>query len=240
MQTIILAAGRGSRLGPLTRDLPKALIEVGSKTLLQHALRFACDAGANRRIVVGGHRFEQVAAHLRQVDSEALLAHNPDVLRGNLLSLLAGLPMLEDGGFLLMNTDHIYPTAMARIVSRVSSTADQVVAFCDFDRELGADDMKVRLRGRQVSDMSKTLPRWDAGYVGMTYVPAPSRAVYAAAVACVREDFGDDSSVEQVLVSLARQGHAPVLEDVSGFGWHEVDEAHERDRAERALRGSLY
>ena len=75
MNVVLLAAGLGSRLGTLTRDLPKALIAVGGKPLLLHALSFAARLRPARIIVVGGFCFAQVKdtlAAFRATDMETL------------------------------------------------------------------------------------------------------------------------------------------------------------------------
>ncbi|MBW2732502.1 MAG: NTP transferase domain-containing protein [Deltaproteobacteria bacterium] len=237
MQIIIMAAGRGRRLGSLTADIPKALIEVAEEPLVQHSLRFARQAGGGRVIVVGGFYYEQLEPVVRALDSEAVLVENTNLHAGNLLSLVAGMTALQDDqGFLLMNCDHIYPRQVAQIVENTARDASDITAFCDFDRELCADDMKVKLQGRRVVSMAKTLEEWDAGYVGMTWIPDARRGDYDRAVGDFRATKGDDNPVERVLVHLAESEQRPAIADISGHGWHEVDEPHERERAEAALR----
>lgn len=58
MQAMIFAAGLGTRLKPLTDTMPKALVRVGDKTLLEHTVRRLADAGADR-MVVNVHHFAQ-------------------------------------------------------------------------------------------------------------------------------------------------------------------------------------
>ena len=175
---------------------------------------------------------------MREIAPDALLVENERYRLGNLISFEVGAQQLKPGGFLLMNTDHIYPPAIAEIVARTAAEATEVTAFCDFDRRLGPDDMKVQLGpDRHVVNMSKQLERWDAGYVGMTYVPADGRQAHREAAQRSRRAQGDAVHVEQVLVELARSGAPPAIADISGHGWHEVDEPDERQRAEQALLG---
>jgi choline kinase len=241
MQVIILAAGLGSRLGDLTRETPKPLVEVASRALIDHSLTFARQAGATRRIVVGGYHYEVLEQAVRSLDPDALVVKNESFRRGNVLSMLAGRAHLADGeGFLVMNSDHIYPKAIAEIVGRTARQAREVTTFCDFDRALGPDDMKVELdaEGRIVT-MSKQLRRWDAGYVGMTYVPGSRRLAYRAATHAVREALGDDVHVESLVNRLTEMGMAASYADVSGHGWYEVDEPAEREWAEARLAAMM-
>lgn len=235
-QVTILAAGFGSRLGSLTAKTPKALIEVGKRPLIDYALAFARKAGAENIQVVGGFGYRDLAAHVAHIDPDAVCIDNPDYAKGNLISLRAARVEQNDSlGYLIMNTDHIYRPSIAELVARVSAAATEVTAFCDFDRELGPDDMKVGLDGDRVAAMSKQLEAWDAGYVGMTFVPAGRVADHRRAGDRALERLGDSIHVESVLVELAEAGSPPVIADISGHGWLEVDEPHERDHAEATL-----
>ena len=236
MQAIIMAAGLGSRLKDLTTATPKALIEAGGRPLIDYALAFAKAAGAQRRIVVGGFCHADVAARVRAVAPDAVIVENTEYKKGNLISMRTGERALEPGAFLLMNTDHIYKPAIADVVRRACEAATEVTAFCDFDRPLGADDMKVGLDAqRRVDQMAKTLPTWDCGYVGMTFVPAARRDAYFATATKCSAEQGDAIHVESILVGLARAGTPPQIADISGHGWLEIDEPHERAHADAVL-----
>ncbi len=231
-----MAAGLGSRLKDLTTATPKALIEAGGRPLIDYALAFAKAAGATRRIVVGGFCHADVAARVREVAPDAVIVENTEYKKGNLISMRTGERALEPGAFLLMNTDHIYKPAIAGVVGAACRAATDITAFCDFDRTLGPDDMKVKLDAqRRVAEMAKTLPTWDCGYVGMTFVPAARREAYFAMATKVSAEQGDAIHVESILFGLARAGMPPHIADISGHGWLEIDEPHERAHAASVL-----
>jgi choline kinase len=236
MQAVLLAAGLGSRLGTLTAQIPKALIPVGGVPLLAHAVRFAQAAGAVDITVVGGYGYELVAAEVARRTLPVRLVENAAFRDGNLVSLFAARQYV-DGEFLLMNIDHIYRPAIAAIAA---GPAEDVTAFIDTDRALGADDMKVeRLAGR-VHKISKTLATWDAGYVGMTKVPAAALPRYWVTADAALAEEGRAIHVERVLARLVAAGAPPACRDISGHGWLEVDLPEERERAEEALREGVW
>jgi choline kinase len=234
MQAVLLAAGLGSRLGALTAQLPKALITVGDEPLLAHAVRFARRAGAREVIVVGGYGFELVAAEIARRSLAVTLVRNDAFRDGNLVSLQTARPRVAPSDELLvMNIDHIYRPAVAALVA---VPADEITAFIDTDRALGADDMKVERDGAGcVRRIAKTLEAWDAGYVGMTRIPATAAARYWAEADAALTAEGRAIHVERVLARLAATERPPACRDVSGHGWLEVDLPEERQRAEEAL-----
>jgi choline kinase len=237
MQVIILAAGKGIRLKDLTHSKPKALVEVSGHPLLYYALRFARQVGAQRLVVVGGYGHREVAQFVHLTDPDVIVVENPRFEQGNLLSLRAGLACIDPAlGWLHMNSDHIYQPAIADVVRKTVETAQELTGFCDFDRTLGADDMKIALdEQRRISAISKQLSKWDAGYVGMTCVPSSRALDYVETIPNLLDRLGESIHVESVLAHFATTTRRPAISDISGFKWMEIDEPHERARAEEVL-----
>jgi dTDP-glucose pyrophosphorylase len=65
-QAIILAAGKGTRLGSITQNTPKALVQVGKRTLLDHVRYGLAAVGVTHTVIVVSHLAEQIEAHLRK------------------------------------------------------------------------------------------------------------------------------------------------------------------------------
>ncbi len=240
MQVVLLAAGLGSRLGSLTKDIPKAVIKVAGKPLVIHALEFAARLRPERVFVVGGYGHALVAEELAQArkNNPALtglgveLLENTHFRDGNLISLMTARPRITQG-FLLLNVDHIYRPGIAQVVA---PEALEVTAFIDTDRQLGADDMKVeRTAEGRVRHIAKTLTTFDSGYVGMTRVPTAALPRYWQTAEAALAEEGRAIHVERLLARLAQTDAAPVCRDISGYGWLEVDTADERAAAEKSL-----
>ena len=234
MNVVLLAAGLGSRLGTLTRDLPKALISVAGKPLLLHAVSFAARLHPSRIIVVGGFGFAQVKDTLASFQGFHNIewVENTQFRDGNLISLLTAKPLISEG-FLVMNVDHIYRPTIAEVVAPEVSA---VTAFIDTDRTLGNDDMKVeRGAGGRIVSIAKTLTKFDCGYVGMSRVPTALLGRYFEEADRALAEEGRAIHVERILGRLAKTDFAPACRDISGHGWLEVDTPDERAAAEAVL-----
>jgi N-acetyl-alpha-D-muramate 1-phosphate uridylyltransferase len=108
MQALILAAGLGRRLAPLTDTLPKALLEVRGATLLEHVARRLVAAGCDRLVVNAHHHADLVARFVETHDLGAQVVLSREASRpletGG--ALLAARPYLRPGEpFLVHNVD---------------------------------------------------------------------------------------------------------------------------------------
>ena len=80
-QAMILAAGEGRRLRPLTDHTPKPLISVGGKMMLDHALDQLAAVGIKRCVINTHHLAEQVEAHVKDVTNmEVIISHESELL----------------------------------------------------------------------------------------------------------------------------------------------------------------
>lgn len=104
---MIFAAGLGTRMGALTRDRPKPLIEVAGRPLLGHALALARDAGIGR-IVVNVHAHAGMMRDwLASEAPDVLVSHEPDLLETG-GGLKRALPLLGQGPVLTLNSDMVW------------------------------------------------------------------------------------------------------------------------------------
>lgn len=236
MRTIVLAAGTGSRLGEITKARTKGMVPARGKKLIDYLLDFLDLDMMEEVIVVGGFCYEDLRDHLAVRNNPKIrVIENTEYRKGNIFTLVRALREFDSGSFLITNVDHIYPRVM---FGEMKKHFSGLRAMCDFDRTLGADDMKVRLASgtRSIERISKQLDAFDCGYIGMTYVDASVSGSYRAAVNMVIEKNGEKSVVENILHHFAEEGvNPPQICDLSGFGWYEIDTPDELYAAEKKL-----
>lgn len=122
---MVLAAGLGTRMRPLTLDRPKALVEVGGRALVDHVLDRLAAAGV-RRAVVNVHAFaDQLEAHLRRrTDLEIVFSDE----RGGLLETGGGLraarSLLGEDPILVANIDTIWTEGAVPAIEKLIAAWD--------------------------------------------------------------------------------------------------------------------
>jgi NDP-sugar pyrophosphorylase family protein len=109
MKAMIFAAGLGTRLYPLTKDKPKALVEIAGKTLLQMAIEKVSGAGYNKLVINIHHFGDQIIDFLNANNNFGLSISISDE-RGQLLNTGGGILnaasfLNGDGPFLVYNVD---------------------------------------------------------------------------------------------------------------------------------------
>jgi MurNAc alpha-1-phosphate uridylyltransferase len=120
---MVLAAGLGVRMRPLTNDRPKAMVEVGGKLLIDHMLDRLAEAGVTRA-VVNLHAFaDRLEAHLRARTAPPALSFSDE--RAQPLETGGGLkqarPLLGDGPVWVANIDTIWTEAGGSALSAVAA-----------------------------------------------------------------------------------------------------------------------
>jgi len=211
------------------------MVPVKGKKLIDYLLEFFEKDFFDEIIVVGGFCYEDLRDHIGTLNYKNVrVIENKEYLKGNIFTLVTALNEFKDDSFLITNVDHIYPPVMFK---KMKECMTGITGMCDFDRSLGADDMKVKLRDdNKIQSISKQLDVFDCGYIGMTYVDKKCENYYRISVEKTIEKNGEKSVVENVLQLMAEDGsNAPKICDLSGFGWYEVDTEEDLLRAEKGL-----
>ncbi|MFD1702378.1 NTP transferase domain-containing protein [Methylopila henanensis] len=160
MKAIILSAGQGRRLLPLTAETPKCLIPFSGRSLLEWQVRALHAAGVMDVVVVTGFEADKVAAALDEIDlpgARLRTSHNPFFeLADNLASCWIARHEMADE-FLILNGDTLIAPEIAARVLESPATAPITVTI-DIKDDYDTDDMKVRAEGDRLLAIGKTLP----------------------------------------------------------------------------------
>lgn len=133
MLGVVIAAGRGARMGALTANVPKCLLPIGERALLGHTLDGLVAAGCTRALVITGYRHAQVAAYVAEVLAPILgcpiaCLENPRAAEVNVLhSLMCAGAALEGPALITYSDTYYAPGALAA----VARTAGDVVVGVD-------------------------------------------------------------------------------------------------------------
>jgi choline kinase len=236
VQAVILAAGFGSRLRPLTDDRPKALVSLAGRPVLDRTLDALLEAGVKSVIVVTGYRRDRVDAFLAaRGGSEVTTVENPAYADTNTLaSLLVAAPWLDED-FLLLDGDLVFEPAVLRPLLEPGTRL-----AVDRSRPLDDDAVKVSLEGVRVAAVGKQL---DAGCVpaaesiGIARVDRASAAPLFARGRELLRQGGRQSYYEAAFQRLIAGGHYLEVADVTGLRWVEIDDHEDLQRAESLFAG---
>jgi MurNAc alpha-1-phosphate uridylyltransferase len=122
---MVLAAGFGTRMRPLTDRMPKPLVSVAGKTLLDHVLDRLVQAGVERAVVNVHHFAEQIIDHLESRNDPRIVISDE---RGLLLDTGGGvvkaLPELGEAPFFHLNADTIWIDGVKPNLARLAEAFD--------------------------------------------------------------------------------------------------------------------
>jgi N-acetyl-alpha-D-muramate 1-phosphate uridylyltransferase len=107
---MVMAAGLGKRMRPLTATRPKPLIEVAGKTLLDHTFDHLRAAGVKKAVVNVHYLADALEAHLRNrvAGIETLVSDERDQLLETGGGLVRALPLIDADPFLVVNSDNLW------------------------------------------------------------------------------------------------------------------------------------
>jgi choline kinase len=231
LKLFILAAGKGDRLWPLTRNTPKSLIDFGDgTTILERQLENALQSGLFAEIdIITGYKSEQIEAKIKgyKADIPINTIFNPVYdITNNLISLWAAHLAMLDQDFMVTNGDNIY---IADVFHKVKTDRTEVIQITiDYKDEYDEDDMKVRFaHGRTVARVHKDIPggETDAESVGLALVKGENsrRLFVSKIIQLVRDKQYLQRFWLEVFNALAEDGVTVDVAEISPDEWQEVD-----------------
>jgi len=245
---VIIAAGRGSRLQNETDEIPKTLVEVMGKPMLEWILEALASAGLSRKdvVFVCGYRADVIKARY----PEFTYVTNHDWQNNNiLLSLLMARDYLKDG-FVSTYGDIVYEGA---VVQKLVKSSANIALGCDTAwrrRYVGrtqhpeTDAEKLRADGSRVVELSRTIPsdQAEGEFIGVMKQTAAGASEFVAAFDRAARTYGGGQFREgrsfqkayliDLLAEMLEQGASMQREDTHG-GYMEIDTVQDLSMSEK-------
>ena len=121
---MVLAAGLGTRMRPLTDDRPKPLLDLDGRSLLDHALDRLADAGVRQAVVNAHWRGEQIATAMARRDHPRITLQKEDTLLETGGGVTLALPHLGDAPFAVVNGDAFWLDGPTPALRRLAAAFD--------------------------------------------------------------------------------------------------------------------
>lgn len=247
MKAMILAAGLGTRLRPLTDDRPKALVEVAGRTLLEITLLRLREVGVRDVIVNAHHYAEKIVEYLKANDDFGMrieVSREEELLdTGGGLKKAAHFFLEAEGNprepFILHNVDVISTIDLGRMV-RFHTERDALVTLAVQDRETSR---------YLIFDESGLLCGRRAGRDGATEMVGPAEDVEALAFSGVHvispllfsktEEEGAFSIIDAYL-KLAGRGEKIAAFRADEYYWRDLGRLESVAQAARDIESGIY
>jgi len=232
LPVIYLAAGRGSRLGDLTANQPKAFVEVGGRPLADRAFEYLRAAGFDRIVVLTGH----AAAAFDGYDVETIFNDRWES-ENNITSLWQAREIVA-GGCTIVNCDLLFEPELAQRLADTQGTAILVDDVLQVDEE----SMKATETDGGLDRLHKSLPLDTSigEYIGLTRIdPADGPRL-----AEILDEFiaaGNTQVYYEDAIEALSNERRVRLERIGGTKWVEIDDhddlARARDEIAPAIDG---
>jgi choline kinase len=227
MKAVILAAGQGSRLLPLTETRPKCLVELSGRSLLQWQLEALAVAGVREAVVVTGFGAEQVDSMLESGTPDGITVrtfYNPFYAQADNLATCWLVREELTGGTLILNGDTLLEPKIAEVL--LAAPPAPITVTVDRKERYDSDDMKVQVDGSRLLAIGKTLPDEIVGAesIGFLRFDARGAALFREEVErTMRTPQGLKLWYLSAIHRLAQAGADVRIASIEGLQWGEMD-----------------
>lgn len=245
MKAIIVAAGPGSRLNPLTNEMPKCLLEVGGKTIIERALEALRENGIEKIAVVRGY-----CSHL--IDYPNITYYeNPNYRENNILRSLFYAEGEMNDDLIFSYSDIVYSS---EIVAKLMECESEIALTVDVnwlqhyngrDRHPISEAELVKVANGKVVKIGKGIVNSEEAhgeFIGLAKFSKSGAELMKAAYHRVAEEhpvapFQNAASLEKAYMTdmiqeLVDNGSLVQSIDIEG-GWMEIDTQQDLERARR-------
>ncbi len=232
MKAIILAAGYGSRLRPITDNLPKCMVEVNNVKIIEKQLSNLIRNGIELKdiIVVTGYKSDKLKNYINEIYKGVNIVENKVYeSTNNMYSLYLTKEYVKDDNFILMNADVYYEEA---IIKELLENDFENLIVCD-DGIYIEESMKIVKNGNVITNISKAITKEDAYGVSIDVYKLSKQSgkkLFSIIDKIINVDKNLNSWTEVALDMLLKEEEFHSL-DIK-YNWVEIDNHEDLKHAE--------
>ncbi|WP_255194487.1 UTP--glucose-1-phosphate uridylyltransferase AglF [Natronobeatus ordinarius] len=237
MQAVVLSAGKGTRLRPLTEDKPKVLVEVDGRPIIEDVFDNLLEVGVDELIVVVGYLKEQIIDHYGDAYEGVPITYAHQREQLGLAHAILQVESFIDDDFMLMLGDNVFRANLADVVNRQRedrADAAFLVEQVPYDEASRYGVLDTNEYGEIVEVMEK--PADPPSNLVMTGFYTFTPAIFHACHLIQQSDRGE-YELPDAIDLLIQSGRT--IDAIRMEGWRiDVGYPADRDRAEQLLRQS--
>lgn len=237
IKAIILAAGLGTRLRPITDEVPKCMVSVNGIRIIDKQINNLHKAGVNDIMIVGGYKADILKKHLEQYDGITFVNNLRYAETNNMYSLYMALKHVENSELLIMNSDVYYD---ANIIEGLldKNVEDKSFIACDSSEYL-EESMKITTNENgKITHISKKIAKEEyyAVSIDVYKLNVDAVAVLSREIQDTIEVKKDENSWTEVALD-AIFGKVTFEPYIINGRWLEIDNHDDLHKAEQLFNG---
>lgn len=242
LTAVILAGGKGSRLGKLTKNIPKPLIEICGKPIIQYAIAWARYLGASKIVVSGSYMFDVLRESVRSFDKSVILVKDKIYMPGNrILGLFAAINEIE-GDVAVFDGDYIYHKSVADTIK--NNKYNNITVHASNERsEYTAQDVIVKFDdNNNLIDIFKTKstkPLYKREYYFNSFLYCPAlqlKSFFESAKKNFESSDKKNKHIEDAVLAYRKEGNIVKVINTGPPLWIEIDNEEELKVAEKFIK----
>ena len=219
MDALILAAGRGTRMGEI--DKPKCLLDLGGISIIKYQIKCLKNIGINKIFIVTGYNSEQIHSHL---NDDFNFLHNVDfATTNNLYSVWTARNSLNDD-FICIYGDLLFDQ---RILDYCINDVNDICLVVE--KNVREETMKVKIENNTIIKLNKNIPENDAdgNFIGMAKFRKSIIPLFFNKISKLVENNNFNSYYTEAIELMIKDNKKINYIETNNFSWMDIDEQNE-------------
>lgn len=236
MEAIILAAGVGSRLAPLTDSVPKSMVCVNNRPILDYQVEGYVNAGVEKICIVSGYKHEKIDEYIALADQKYNITF--EVIKNpyysstnNMYSLYLALKFSLGKAFFISNADVVLDKEILKIMSK--NPTERGIAY--EHGNYNAESMKIEVADGRIIHISKSIPVEIAAGTSIDFYKFDAiggEALYKEIERTIELEKNLNAWTEVAIDSILKRLHFSPI-NIESLKWVEIDTMEDLRDAER-------